>query len=121
MVFLDACFSGATRDGGMLAEARGVALKPRVAEPEGNMFVLSAASDQETALPYKEKNHGLFTYYLLKKIQDSKGNVTLKDLSKYVEENVKKNSLTVNRKLQTPRKSVSGKMRDNWESKRLRQ
>ncbi|MBD5195560.1 MAG: hypothetical protein HDS87_07575 [Bacteroidales bacterium] len=121
MVFLDACFSGATRDGGMLAEARGVALKPRVAEPEGNMFVLSAASDQETALPYKEKNHGLFTYYILKKIQDSKGNVTLKDLSKYVEENVKKNSLTVNRKLQTPRTSVSGKMRDIWENKRLRQ
>lgn len=120
MVFLDACFSGATRDGGMLAEARGVALKPRVSDPEGNMFVLSAASDQETALPYKEKNHGLFTYYLLKKLQDTKGNVTLQELSKYVEEQVKKNSLTVNRKLQTPRTSVSGRMKDNWGSKRLR-
>lgn len=121
MVFLDACFSGATRDGGMLAEARGVALKPRVSDPEGTMFVLSAASDQETALPYKEKNHGLFTYYLLKKIQDTKGNVTLKDLSEYVEEQVKKNSLTVNRKLQTPRTSVSGRLRDSWGSKKLRQ
>ncbi|MDE5808484.1 MAG: caspase family protein, partial [Muribaculaceae bacterium] len=121
MVFLDACFSGATRDGGMLAEARGVALKPRVSDPEGNMFVLSAASDQETALPYREKNHGLFTYYLLKKIQDTKGNVTLQDLSRYVEDMVKKNSLTVNRKLQTPRTSVSGRMKDNWTSKRLRQ
>lgn len=120
MVFLDACFSGATRDGGMLAEARGVALKPRIADPEGSMFVLSAASDQETALPYKEKNHGLFTYFLLKKLQDSKGNVSLKDLSKYVEENVKKNSVTVNGKLQNPRTSVSGRMRDSWESKRLR-
>ncbi len=120
MVFLDACFSGATREGGMLAEARGVALKPRVSDPEGNMFVLSAASDQETALPYREKNHGLFTYYLLKKIQDTKGNVTLKDLSQYVEEMVKKNSLTVNQKLQTPRTSVSGRMRDTWTNKRLR-
>ena len=120
MVFLDACFSGATREGGMLAEARGVALKPRVSDPEGNMFVLSAASDQETALPYREKNHGLFTYFLLKKLQDTKGNVTLKELSQYVEEMVKKNSLTVNQKLQTPRTSVSGRMRDTWTSKRMR-
>lgn len=120
MVFLDACFSGATREGGMLAEARGVALKPRVSEPEGNMFVLSAASDQETALPYKEKYHGLFTYFLLKKLQESKGNVTLKELSKYVEDNVKDISVKVNKKPQTPRASVSGSMRENWEKKRMR-
>lgn len=120
MVFLDACFSGATREGGMLAEARGVALKPKPVSAEGNMFVLSAASDQETALPYTEKNHGLFTYFLLKKLQDSKGNVTLKDLSAYVEENVKKNSLSVNKKLQTPSTSVSGKLAQTWTSKKLR-
>ena len=120
MVFLDACFSGATRNGGMLAEARGVALKPRTAAPEGNMFVLSAASDQETALPYREKNHGLFTYFLLKKLQDSKGNVTLAELSRYVEDAVKKNSLTINGKLQTPSTSVSGRLAEEWTSKKLR-
>lgn len=120
MVFLDACFSGSTRDGGMLAEARGVALKPRAADPEGNMFVLSAASDQETALPYKEKNHGLFTYFLLKKLQDTKGNVTLKDLGEYVKETVKRNSLTVNSKLQTPSIKVSGRLAKEWDSKKLR-
>ena len=120
MAFLDACFSGATREGGMLAEARGVALKPKPVNAEGNMFVLSAASDQETALPYTEKNHGLFTYFLLKKLQDSKGNVTLKELSEYVSENVKKNSLAVNQKLQTPSTSVSGKLSNTWGSKKLR-
>lgn len=120
MVFLDACFSGATRGGGMLSEARGVALKPRTASPEGNMFVLSAASDQETALPYKEKNHGLFTYFLLKKLQETKGNVTLSDLSSYVEDMVKKNSITVNGKLQTPSTKVSGRLAEEWTTKKLR-
>lgn len=120
MVFLDACFSGAARDGGMLAEARGVALKPKQTAPEGSMFVLSAASDQETALPYKEKNHGMFTYFLLKKLQETKGNVTLSDLSAYVEENVRKNSISVNRKLQSPRASVSGRLSELWKSKKLR-
>lgn len=120
MVFLDACFSGASRDGDMLVKARGVALKPKEAAPEGNMFVLSAASDQETAMPYRKKYHGLFTYYLLKKIQDSKGKVSLKDLSKYVEDNVKKNSVLVNGKPQTPRASVSGKLATEWGNKKLR-
>ncbi len=120
MVFLDACFSGATRDGDMLSKARGVALKPRDTAAEGNMYVLSAASDQETALPYREKNHGLFTYFLLKKLQESKGNASLEDLSKYVEENVKKNSMTVNRKMQTPKTVLSGMMRDRWTNKKLR-
>lgn len=120
MVFLDACFSGATREGDMLAKARGVALKPKMAGPEGNMYVLSAASDQETAMPYKAKNHGLFTYYLLKKLQESKGNATLRELSEYVEENVKKNSMLVNKKLQSPRTTLSGTMHSEWERKKLR-
>lgn len=120
MAFLDACFSGATREGGMLAEARGVALKPKPVKAEGNMFILSAASDQETALPYTEKNHGLFTYFLLKKLQESKGDVTLKDLSAYVQDNVKKNSLSVNKKLQTPSVTKSGNLETGWASKKLR-
>ncbi|MCH5230799.1 MAG: caspase family protein [Muribaculaceae bacterium] len=120
MAFLDACFSGATREGGMLAEARGVALKPKAVNPEGDIFILSAASDQETALPYTEKNHGLFTYFLLKKLQESKGDVSLKDLSEYVQDNVKKNSLSVNKKLQTPSVTRSGRLKETWASKKLR-
>lgn len=120
MVFLDACFSGAQRGEGMIVEARGVALKPEEAAPEGNMFVLSAASGDETAMPYKEKNHGMFTYFLLKKLQDSKGNVTLKDLSDYVTDQVKKNSISVNHKSQTPSVKLSGNLSRDWNSKKLR-
>ena len=120
MVFLDACFSGATRNDNMVVEARGVAVKPREAEPEGSMFILSAASGDETAMPYKEKNHGLFTYFLLKKLQESKGNATLKDLSDYVVEQVKLNSISVNHKSQTPSIKVSGNLRNQWNSKKLR-
>lgn len=119
-VFLDACFSGARRDGGMLMSARGVVVKPKETAPEGNMFVLSAASGQETALPYLEKNHGLFTYYLLKKLQDSKGNVTLKELGDYVTENVKRQSNLINQKPQTPTVTTSGTMRELYSKKKLR-
>ena len=83
------------------------------------MFVLSAASGNETALPYYDKNHGLFTYFLLKKIQDTKGNVTLKDLADYVTEQVKHHSNFVIQKPQTPTVVTSGTMTDKWKSKKL--
>lgn len=109
MVFMDACFSGVNRDGSALnSQARGVEIAAKPVEAKGNMFVLTAATSAETALPYKEKNHGMFTYYLLKKFQESAGNVTLKDLSDYVITNVKQQSNLVNKKSQTPTMSVSG-------------
>lgn len=119
VVFLDACFSGANRDGGMLASARGVALKARQEAPQGNMVILSAASDDETAFPYKEKGHGLFTYFLLKKLQDSKGNVTLAELGDYVITNVRQQSVVINRKSQTPVITPSTTMSNSWKSMKL--
>lgn len=120
MVFLDACFSGGNRSGGMLTAARGVAIKAKETAPKGNMFTLSAASGQETAMPYKEKNHGLFTYYVLKKLQETKGNVTLKELSDYVIDNVRRQSTIVNKKPQTPQVSTSGKMAEEWTKRKMR-
>lgn len=119
MVFMDACFSGANRGEGMLAEARGVVLVPKHAAPEGNMFVLSAADGKETALPYKEKNHGLFTYYLLKKLQESQGHATLQELSDYVTSEVRKtSSLTLN-KPQNPKMTASGTISGMLSKKKL--
>lgn len=122
MVFLDACFSGAARSSTdeMLAKARGVALKPRQASPEGNMFVLSATTDQQTAMPYREKHHGLFTYFLLKKIKESNGKVSLRELSDYVTKNVQQTSVPVNGKAQTPKATVSGRLAQSWGEKKLR-
>ena len=120
VVFLDACFSGAQRDGGMLASARGVALKAKQEDPKGNMVIFSAASGDETAFPYKDKGHGLFTYFLLKKLQESKGNATLKDLGDYLTEKVKQQSVVVNRKVQTPTVSPSATLSSSWKELKLK-
>ena len=119
VVFLDACFSGSNRDGNMLASARGVALKPRKEAPKGNMIIFSAASDEETAFPYKEKGHGLFTYYLLKKLKESKGNVSLGELAEYIKTNVKQQSVVVNHKAQTPTVSAAPTMMETWQKLKL--
>lgn len=113
-VFLDACFSGAKRDGDMLASARGVAIKVKQATPVGNIVVFSAAQEDETAYPYKEEEHGLFTYYLLKKLQETKGNVTLGELSDYIKTQVERQSIVINGKLQSPSFVSTATIANSW-------
>ena len=122
IVFLDACFSGAQRDSDskMLASARGIALRAKNELPQGNMVIFSAASGDETAFPYTEKGHGLFTYYLLKKLQETEGDVSLAELSNYVTEQVKQQSVVTNRKSQTPNIAASGALADSWQEIRMR-
>lgn len=119
-VFLDACFSGANRDGDMLASARGVAIKVKSSSPIGNMVVFTAAQGDETAYPYKEEGHGLFTYYLLKKLQETKGDVTLGELGDYIQTQVKRQSVVINGKLQSPSILVSPNIGNNWKSWKLK-
>lgn len=116
-VFLDACFSGSKRGEGMIASSRGVALKAKAAVPKGNMIVFSAASGSETAYPYLEKGHGMFTYFLLKKIQETKGNVTFGELTDYVIKNVRQKSAL--NKPQTPN-VLSSYVVGDWRELKLR-
>lgn len=115
LVILDACFSGAMRDGEMLASARGVAIKVRPqAVTKGNVVVLTAAQNDETAAKSDEYGHGLFTYYILKKIQESKGDVKLGDLADYAVDQVRRYSVVQNRKPQTPSVLASPLIKDSW-------
>ncbi len=117
IVFIDACFSGASRDGkNMLASARGVAIKAKPSVPQGNMVVITSASADETAYPYNEKRHGLFTYYLLKKIKDTKGKASVGDLADYIIDNVTKKSIVVNGKTQTPSAIPAQTVGNEWKN-----
>lgn len=117
--FIDACFSGAKRDDEMLISGRGVAIKVNNEIPQNNMIVFSASTGNETAHQLTEKKHGLFTYYLLKAIQDSMGDITLGDLSDYVIKNVKRQSVVINSKKQTPTVIPSEEISGNWRSIKL--
>ena len=119
-VFMDACFSGAKRGEGMLASARGVAIKAKPEAPKGNMVVFSAAQGDETAYPYEDKGHGLFTYFLLKKLQETKGQVSLGELAQYVQQQVSRRSIVANGKSQTPCVTPSESVVGTWKEKKLK-
>lgn len=119
-IFMDACFSGSKREEGMLVAARGVALAPRKGVPQGNMVVFSAAQGDETAYPNNDEQHGIFTYYLLKKLQETKGDVTLQDLGNYIITNVRQQSIVKNGKIQTPCVIPSTSVGNAWQSWKLK-
>ena len=114
-VFLDACFTSGGREQGLLA-VRDIKLKPEIGFLSGNIAIFSATSNIQSALPYKEKQHGMFTYYLLKKIQESKGNITYLELQNYIKEQVSIQSLKVNSKEQDPQINVSPEIINVWEN-----
>ena len=114
-IFLDACFTGGGRNAGLLA-SRGFKVKPKTNDLKGNLLVFSATSEEQSALPYHKEGHGMFTYHLLKKLQESKGKVSMGELSEYISDNVSLQSLKVNQKDQEPKIYISPNLRDNWKN-----
>lgn len=95
IIFLDACYSGQGRAG---------RIELKLVEPSirGNMLVLTATNSMQKSMPYKEKRHGMFTYYLLKNIKESNGQITLNDLFAKTLDDVSHSSVNVNNSIQTP-------------------
>lgn len=117
-VFLDACFSGGGRDMGLLA-SRGIKVTPQKDNLSGNIVVFSATTADQVALPYSDKKHGMFTYFLLKKLQESRGDCTYGELFDYLNSNVVESSLRVNRKDQAPEVNTSSQVQEAWKDWRF--
>lgn len=113
--FLDACFSGTKRNGQMLVEdTRGIVVRPKEELLKGNSVVFSAADGLQTAHSYKEQKHGLFTFYLLKHLKKSQGNITYGELFDAVKADVSKES-SLDSKEQTPTVNTSAALISRWQ------
>jgi len=96
IVALDACFSGA---GGRSVLAEGA--RPLVMNLQssfalsGNVKVMAASSGNQISSTYKDKGHGLFTYFLLKGIKDEDvvkedGSLAVRNLFSYIKPRVER-------------------------------
>jgi uncharacterized caspase-like protein len=118
-VFLDACFSGGARNQGLIT-ARSVRIKPADDKLTGNLIVFSASTGDQSSLGYPLKEHGIFTYYLLQKLKDSKADISYRELSEYLSRQVGLNSVLVNDKEQNPQTNVCQDVGDLWQTWRFR-
>jgi uncharacterized caspase-like protein len=92
-VFLDACFSGLSREGqSLIDDARPLVLVP-VRRTASGVSLFSAAQGNELASALDEQGHGLFSYYLFKGLAgaadlDQDRNVTDGELKHFLEEQI---------------------------------
>jgi hypothetical protein len=118
-VFLDACFSGGGREQGLVA-ARAVKVTPRQNMLTGNVVVFAATSGDQSALPWKDKQHGMFTYHLLNKLKETKGDITYDELSEYLRISVGTRSIIINNKEQNPQTNISPAVEKTWKGWKFR-
>jgi hypothetical protein len=113
-VFMDACFSGASKstedtDPKNLIATKGVRIEPKIKQPwekNKNFTVFSSSDAGETSLGFDKSNTGLFTYYLCAGMQgkadkNDDRKVTMGELKQYVKKHVKNTSKKI-RGLQSP-------------------
>lgn len=93
-LIVDACFSGGVSTGDYLvknASSLGLKVKSISHNLPDNMAIMTASADDQVASWYSDKQHGLFTYFLLKGLQgeadlNSDNAVTFEELKAYVED-----------------------------------
>lgn len=113
-VFLDACFSGAGRNESILV-SKGVRITPRENVISGNLVVFSSSTGSESSSVYWDKQHGYFTYYLLKKLKETKAKVDYESLSQFIIQNVSKGT-GLEGKIQTPQVLVGRQAENVWQT-----
>lgn len=112
-VFLDACFSGGARDGSLIAGMKGLTRVPEEVEAGGRAVVFASSSGSQSSGVYEDQEHGYFTYFLLKYMQELKGRLEYGDLFEFVKKEVRLQS-TREGKDQEPTVKVAPSVIDEW-------
>lgn len=110
LVFLDACYSGV---------GRGIVIQPKETPVKGNLVIMTASSATQRSMPYQEKEHGMFTYFLLKELKDKQGNITIEQLYQSVKSSVQTNSVWINNMEQTPELISGPGIASDWKQWQL--
>ncbi|MCC5919933.1 MAG: caspase family protein [Cyclobacteriaceae bacterium] len=112
-VFLDACFSGGAREEPLVA-ARNVRIEPKSDFVPENLVVFSASQGDQQAFAYDEEGHGLFTFFLLQKLQETKGQIDYSGMASFLRERVSLRALKLHRNVQNPNILYGPAVEDAW-------
>jgi hypothetical protein len=92
---------------------------PRREVISGNTVVFSAVSENYSSNVYREVNHGLFTYYLLKVLKETAGNIDCRQLDNSLKTNVSNRAQLIGTE-QVPIAMVSVAVSDIWQNWSIR-
>lgn len=113
-VILDACFSGGARNKELVA-LKGIKVRPKMDAVAGNLVVFASCKGTESSAVFKEKQHGYFTYFLLKNLKEKSINQSFNELFIEVNYQVSKEALKIG-KTQTPDVLPGIELGDKWKT-----
>lgn len=90
LILLDATYGSVCRNGMRLSVFRDGETRPEWLRPDDRIVTVFAAGEDEAALPYPEKRHGIFTYFVLKALQQHPEGISYGDLFDLVSSGVRK-------------------------------
>ena len=111
---LDASFNGVQRNGAPLFDITKTGRKGKGLRIRNDIVVFSAADFDKTAYSFDDQHHGFFTYFLLKELKRTKGDITYKELFDNIDQALGYES-SLQGKLQQPFVTAGGKIKEGWE------
>ena len=110
---IDASFDGIQRSGKPFFTIKKESKRYRTPRVRGDIVVFMAADGDKTAYSFIDQHHGFFTYYILKELKYTRGEITFQDLFNNVTKNQAYES-SLQGKLQEPSMIIGGKLGENW-------
>ncbi len=102
LIIIDAPFNGTNKRGNIIGNSRGVRIAPKRFDCKQNIITWISNIDNTTSISCSDKQHGIFTYYLLEYLQNNYNSISFDRWDKYVKERTRKESLEKNKAIQTP-------------------
>jgi len=118
-IFIDACFSGGGKTGQMLVNAKtGVYRPSKIETINPNVVVFAASTEKQISQEYIPMQHGLFTYFLLKQLKETKGNTTYGELFNKIYDELTSTALNPKNNLnnQTPQVNTNTATKELWKN-----
>lgn len=118
-LILDASFNGVQRNGQPMLDLGKADKKSRGMRLRSNIVVWMAADTDKNAYAYDDQHHGFLTYFMLKELKRTQGDITYLDLYNSIEQALSYES-SLQGKLQQPVILAGGKIKETWGENRLR-
>ena len=118
-LIVDASFDGTQRNGQPFFGVKSTVKKLKALRIRNDILVFSSSEYNKTSYSYDDQHHGFFTYFILKELKRSKGDITLKELFDNVNSQLSYES-SLQGKLQQPTVVPGGKLKESWESQKLK-
>ncbi len=117
--FIDASFNGTQRNGSPLFTNKITSQKYKSPKVRNDILIMAASDFNKTAYAYDDQHHGFFTYFLLKELKRTAGNITLEELFNNINTSLSYES-SLQGKLQQPSVVPGGKLKELWQTQKLK-